>query len=452
MELGWIYLSDNDRNKVLEMLRANNSDARDELGVGNIRDRFSDIFFPGTTTIQTRAKYFILVPYICLKLEKEIYNKPKKFGALLDVRKRLREIEYEFCKHLKDEPDSSGVIGKQMAEKQNSSSEKWVKNTPTDIYWGGLRTYKIFTKNIPLNGYFKDLIDSANNKNKIDKVNRRSRNSEEDISDDYNSDFYKTETFWDYRLNDIDINYSSIKLNKVEAEYLKNKIIESNPNSLLAIILKDIDSDGNFRSQNNFSKILDIEFNDLIKIYNYLPDDLKEFYQMAKDFSDFFYLIQIRYNYIFFNKLTEFLKGSTSNVEIVRNLQEVTESKEKEWKEKLQEKEIIDALNNVNIDEIFERLSINDGNLKKFLGNCQHHILSNGNSRVEDLDKLIINREFQKKKGKSKLSNINKYADEYIKEGVIISDNVGLSKLSYRMYQGKRIINDIIEGLNSENE
>jgi hypothetical protein len=29
------------------------------LGIASIRDRFSDILFPGTSTIQTRAKYFL---------------------------------------------------------------------------------------------------------------------------------------------------------------------------------------------------------------------------------------------------------------------------------------------------------------------------------------------------------------------------------------------------------
>ena len=37
--------------------------ALDELGIGLIRDGFSDLFFPGTSTIQTRAKYFFIVPY-----------------------------------------------------------------------------------------------------------------------------------------------------------------------------------------------------------------------------------------------------------------------------------------------------------------------------------------------------------------------------------------------------
>ena len=38
--------------------------AVDELGTGIVRDAFANYFFPGTSTIQTRAKYFLIVPYL----------------------------------------------------------------------------------------------------------------------------------------------------------------------------------------------------------------------------------------------------------------------------------------------------------------------------------------------------------------------------------------------------
>lgn len=33
---------------------------RDELGIGTVRDAFADALFPGTSTIQTRAHYFLI--------------------------------------------------------------------------------------------------------------------------------------------------------------------------------------------------------------------------------------------------------------------------------------------------------------------------------------------------------------------------------------------------------
>ena len=61
--LGWIDFSSEHRDRVktvLDLLAT--PGVVDELGIGIIRDAFSDMFFPGITTIQTRAKYFIVIP------------------------------------------------------------------------------------------------------------------------------------------------------------------------------------------------------------------------------------------------------------------------------------------------------------------------------------------------------------------------------------------------------
>ena len=45
-------------------------ETRDELGLGVVRDVFADMLFPGTSTIQTRARYFLFVPWIYRDLER----------------------------------------------------------------------------------------------------------------------------------------------------------------------------------------------------------------------------------------------------------------------------------------------------------------------------------------------------------------------------------------------
>ena len=58
--IGWIDFSSEHREKVktvIDLLTI--SDVVDELGIGTIRDCFSDTLFPGISTIQTRAKYFV---------------------------------------------------------------------------------------------------------------------------------------------------------------------------------------------------------------------------------------------------------------------------------------------------------------------------------------------------------------------------------------------------------
>lgn len=58
MQLGWIDFSKEDRQKALDVINLlSEQGAVDELGIGIIRDAFANYFFPGTSTIQTRAKY-----------------------------------------------------------------------------------------------------------------------------------------------------------------------------------------------------------------------------------------------------------------------------------------------------------------------------------------------------------------------------------------------------------
>ncbi len=71
MSLGWIVFSKNERNKVLNVIHLlDEPGAVDELGIGAIRDSFADYFFPGTSTVQTRAKYFLIIPYVLMKSER----------------------------------------------------------------------------------------------------------------------------------------------------------------------------------------------------------------------------------------------------------------------------------------------------------------------------------------------------------------------------------------------
>ena len=57
-------------NRILALFRER--DTRDELGIGVIRDLVADELFPGTSTIQTRLRYMLFVPWIYQRLKKNI--------------------------------------------------------------------------------------------------------------------------------------------------------------------------------------------------------------------------------------------------------------------------------------------------------------------------------------------------------------------------------------------
>ena len=68
----WLDYSERERQKMLKVVDLfREHDTRDELRVGSVRDAFADMLFPGTSTIMTRARYFLLVAWTYQRLEKE---------------------------------------------------------------------------------------------------------------------------------------------------------------------------------------------------------------------------------------------------------------------------------------------------------------------------------------------------------------------------------------------
>lgn len=70
--LTWLDYSEQERRQTMEVIDLlREEDTRDELGLGTIRDAFADLLFPGTSTIQTRARYFLFVPWLYRDIERQ---------------------------------------------------------------------------------------------------------------------------------------------------------------------------------------------------------------------------------------------------------------------------------------------------------------------------------------------------------------------------------------------
>jgi hypothetical protein len=80
-------------------------DTRDELGIGSVRDAFADMLFPGTSTIMTRARYFLLVPWTYQRLEE------LRIGSA-DIAARARKAELSLIQPIEDSDDNDGNFGK----------------------------------------------------------------------------------------------------------------------------------------------------------------------------------------------------------------------------------------------------------------------------------------------------------------------------------------------------
>ena len=69
--LVWLDYSERDRRRALDVVDLLREPSTvDELGLEAVRDVFADLLFPGTSTIQTRARYLLFVPWQCLELER----------------------------------------------------------------------------------------------------------------------------------------------------------------------------------------------------------------------------------------------------------------------------------------------------------------------------------------------------------------------------------------------
>src|SRR5258708_10031688 len=123
--------ADRDRmNRILALFRER--DTRDELGVGGIRDLLADEFFPGTSTIQTRLRYMLFVPWIYQELEAE--GCPS-----IGLAARARKREVELVQALSKSDDKAGVFGKRAGRD--------LRMLPRSVYWAGLRKWQIHRLN-----------------------------------------------------------------------------------------------------------------------------------------------------------------------------------------------------------------------------------------------------------------------------------------------------------------
>lgn len=127
----WLDYSEQERRKMLDVIELfGERTTRDELGLGGIRDAFADLLFPGTSTIQTRARYFLFVPWIYQTLEAKSTS-----SASIGVKARAMEIKLIDALSLSKDKDTAGLIGKQAKEN--------LQRLPSSVYWQGLMMWGI---------------------------------------------------------------------------------------------------------------------------------------------------------------------------------------------------------------------------------------------------------------------------------------------------------------------
>lgn len=391
MELGWIDFSKSEREKILNVLDLlTEPGVLDELGIAPIRDRFSDLFFPGTSTIQTRAKYFFIVPYALKDLE---LNNEKSYSKL---KRHLDDTEEKCARTLLEiNFHERGIIGR-----RSIASNKWVKRTPASIYWAGLRKYQIFRANISIDQYIKIIAFQKQKKSNILKLGNNEDNEEE--HDDKNAGVGQKVHFLNIpSYNPNWINDFNMNLTPEEGLFLKSQIISSCGDSMMAHILKE-----------NMYEILEYgSFRDLENIIGKFPEKVQEDYFRAKSFSEFIFVLRVIYNLIV-------SEGENQSAK----------------KEYAQLKLELGNFAQVDIEEIFSSLKIYNPHLKTFLIKSRDLMK---NEDVEGLKNIIKSRELMLKgQNRSKTAHPGEFDKDMWFAG---------GYLDYRFNNAKNIIRDIFE-------
>ena len=128
---GWLDHDDGERRRMMEVINLfREKGTLDELGIGTIRDTYAERFFPGTSTIQSRARYFLFIPWLYRQVESERVSSNR-------ADKRARELQWRIVQSLTagGEGPNAGVIGIEAGEN--------IQRLPSTIYWQGLRRWGI---------------------------------------------------------------------------------------------------------------------------------------------------------------------------------------------------------------------------------------------------------------------------------------------------------------------
>jgi len=127
--IAWLDASSEDQRRMREIVNLfSDRESRDELGIGQVRDAISDLLWPGTSTLFTRARYFLFIPW-CFRAAAEKNRGATKAAAAADQNER------RLIGALLAAGEKEGVLGANVGMA--------LKNLPSALYWGGMRTHEI---------------------------------------------------------------------------------------------------------------------------------------------------------------------------------------------------------------------------------------------------------------------------------------------------------------------
>jgi hypothetical protein len=405
--VAWMDFSEEHQQKIYESIKGFESkDTVDDLGFGSIRDAISGILFPGTSVLQTRARYFLFIPWIF----QEAYRKhPKKMVA------KARDLELRLIGALSQADDTSGVIGIQRGLE--------LKTVPSSIYWSGLQKFGIFK----LQG------------RSIQQFGKLVMKQLEDT--EFEGEFVGSGSpFWcelpPAPGNFTDFSFAELKMTGTEARWLAERIITTSsvvqPN-LLSYLLREITI-----GRESFS--YDSQFVWELSLPEATDERLSQLITHGKHFSQLAHISSLLYNAMLIEKLTNLGRDITFaddyEQRLENQIQNLNESSEfLSWCKNIEQ--FWSCL--ASLGAVPAQKSINF--VRELAMLIEQHGLDEFANRLE-VRQLIKSREIQHK-GKQARLEFNSRLFAYQGEA-------GTGLMTYRWDLVKRLLQDIEDGLKRE--
>lgn len=213
--LTWIDFDAASRERSLRILALfQEKESRDELGLGAIRDSLSDHFFPGTSTIQTRLRYMLFVPWVYQVLE-ERRVPSRRFGA------DARWHELHLVRPLLENDDRRGVFGSQAGQD--------LKRLPSSIYWAGLGAWGI-RRIQATQGEYHHAVDRLYQRRDLDRGHADGEDDVEPIAESWHPRLPEPPPEFPEHLD--------FALRAEESAFLRDCIATYQPDSLLAYLVQ----------------------------------------------------------------------------------------------------------------------------------------------------------------------------------------------------------------------
>lgn len=407
----WLDYSEHERRKALDVIDLfREKDTRDELGIGTVRDALADRLFPGISTIQTRARYFLFIPWVHQGLEAD-------HTRSVDAPRIARHREIRLIHALLESNDHEGIIGREAIDK--------LQRLPSEIYWSGLARLGMRKFQGSLSHYYRSLDDF------YESHRHRKANVDDGIAE-----AFAHRVNWHESLPSALPEFpadTTLALTCPEAEYLQQQFLSQVPDSMLAWLV----------DQEEIWQSVDYPWlhPDVAAVDGSLGNALRH----ARNFSLVMHGALLLYNLMLAEKRAGTATNPGSNVfdpvhyrKAFANWTteiEATSADLHEWNADLASfwKEVTDQ--NSRVPWLTRR----------FIEAWFDFALNGAGASLADnpaVRELILQRETRMKRGRARLTNPRALE--------LWGGESGIARLSYRWRQAENIVLDILRGLSGD--